>query len=231
MEGSPMNGSKGPTQFFVKNCSLAAIATGESANSLIELRDKLANVAEGCVYYHFWGGRMNPHFVHSQHHNDFAVWAFHRLHDNVLAEKLSIIDPTEFENLQALRQEVLETIESRLDDYENIHCTKREDQFHFIRSTTIVFDSPYSILQPKELPKVIQLLPPSSIFYHFIDARARTPDKVDDFSVWLKTFGNEYSGLIEKIQAIDPYFLSLTQLRDEIGLVAQQFFDEGAGNV
>lgn len=225
-----MNGSNVPAQFFVKNCSLAAIATGESACSLLELRDKLSNLSESCIYYHFWGGRMNPQFVHSQHHNDFAAWAFHRLHDNILAEKLSIIDPTEFENLQALRQEVLETVENRLDDYENVHWTKREDRFHFIRSTIIVFDSAFVISQPKDLPKIIPMLPPSSIFYHFIDARGRTPDKIDDFSVWLKIFGDAYRELIEKILAIDPYFLSLTQLRDELTHVTQQFFDERGNN-
>ena len=112
--------------FFVKNCSLAAIATGEQANSLLELRDKIATVDEGSIYYHFWGGRMNPKFVQIQYHNDFASWVYYRLHDHILAERLSIIDPTEFENLEALRQEVLETIETRLDDYEIILWTKKK---------------------------------------------------------------------------------------------------------
>lgn len=212
--------------FFVKNCTLAAIATGERASSLLELRDKLAIVDLGCIYYHFWGGRMNPQFVHSQHHNDFAVWAYHRLHDNVLAERLSVIDPTEYESLEFLRQDVLETIENRLDDYEIVLWTKKEDQFHFIRSTIIVFESSLTILAPEDLSKIIPQLPPSSIFYHFIDARARTPEKVDDFSGWLKIFGSEYSVLIERIQAIDPFFLSLTELREELTKVIQQYFDE-----
>lgn len=213
-------------QFFVKNCSLAAIATGERASSLLELRDKLAFVDEGCIYYHFWGGRMNPRFVQTQHHNDFASWAYHRLHDHVLAEKLSIIDPTEFESLEDLRQEVLETIEKRLDDYEIILWTNKEDRFYFVRSTIIVFESSQTILDPHKLENVMKRLSPSSIFYHFIDARARTPERMDDFSEWLKSFGNQYDELIEKIQAIDPYFLSLTQLKEELIHVIQKFFKD-----
>lgn len=212
--------------FFVKNCALASIATGERANSLLEFREKLATVDEGCIYYHFWGGRMNPQFIHSQYHNDFSSWAYYRLHDQVLAERLSIIDPTEFNSLEELRQEVLETIDRRLDDYEIVLWTKREDRFHFIRSTIIVFESITTVNRPEDLGKVISTLPPSSIFYHFIDARTRSPEKIDDFSTWLKIFGDQYDLLIQKILAIDPYFLSLTQLREELSQVVQSHFSE-----
>lgn len=211
--------------FFIKNCSLAAIATGERASSILELRDKLAIVDEGCLRYHFWGGRLNPQFTDPQQHNDFANWVYHRLHDHILAEKLSIIDPTEFANLEELRQEVLETIERRLDDYEITFWTRREDRFHFIRSTIIVFESALTIDSPQDLPKAIQKLSPSSIFYHFIDARMRTSEKIDDFSIWLNMCGDQYQTLIAKIQAIDPYFLSLTQLREELAKVFHQYFE------
>jgi Family of unknown function (DUF5752) len=143
----------------------------------------------------------------------------------VLAEKLNIIDPTEFESLDKLRQEVLETVENRLDDYEIVLWTKKEDRFHFIRSTIIVFDSTLTISQPEELPNVIKTLSPSSIFYHFIDAKARTPGRMDDLSMWLKVFGSQYDELIEKIQSIDPFFLSLTDLRDELAKIFQDFFE------
>lgn len=215
--------------FFVKNCSLAAIAIGERAGSLSELRDKLALVDEGCIYYHFWGERMNPQFVHTQHHNGFASWIYHRLHDHVLAERLSVIDPNEFETLEKLRQELLDTIDTRLDDYEVDLWTKKEDRFHFIRSMIIVFENALTISEPKDLPKVFPQLPPSSIFYHFIDARARTSEKVDDFSLWLKIFGNQYDPLIEQIQSIDPYFLSLTELKEELGKVFQYYFQTESG--
>ena len=46
--------------FYVKDCVLAAISTGESAGSLIELRDKLSVVHPGCIYYHFSGRALPP---------------------------------------------------------------------------------------------------------------------------------------------------------------------------
>src|SRR5207253_3241569 len=106
-------------------------------------------VDDGCLYYHFWGGRLNTQLVHSEHHNDLAFWVYHRLHDNVLAERLSIIDPTEYENLDLLRQEIIDKIDRRLDDYEIIMLVPKENQFHFIRSTIVVFDRNYNIEQPE----------------------------------------------------------------------------------
>lgn len=168
---------------------------------------------------------MHPQFVHPQYHNDFASWVYYRLHDHVLAEQLSIIDPTEFADLEGLRQELLEIIEEELDSYEIVLWTKKEDRFHFLYSNIIVFDSSLIIAKPEDLAEGIKKLPPSSIFYHFIDARTRTPEKIDDFSLWLKTFGDQYSKLIENIQGVDPYFLSLTELKDELGHAIQRSFD------
>ena len=47
---------------------------------------------------------------------------------------------------------------------------------------------------------------------------------MDDFSVWLKIFGNQYDDLIEKFQAIDPYFLSLTELGHELTNTIKHYF-------
>ncbi len=214
--------------FFIKNCALAAIATGESAGSLIELHDKLLTTHIGCIYFHFWGGHLHPEFVHPEYLNDFASWAHHCLHDLYLAERLSVIDPTDYENLEALRQKLLDTVEERMDENDMVHWTRKEHQFHFIRSKIIVFETPYRIETPHDLSKIILSLPPSSIFYHFIDARGRTADRRDDFSTWLSSFGGEYNDLIEKISSVDPYFFSLTDLRSNLAKVIEIYFEKKA---
>lgn len=225
-----MNTEVSAQNFIFKDCSLGAIATGLQASSLVELRDKLAYVDEGCLYYHFWGARLNPRFIQPEHHNDFASWVHNRLHDHILAEKLSIIDPTEFNSLEALRQELIEVIENRLDDYEFVLWLRREDRFHFIRSVLIIYDSEIVITKPCELPDAIDKVPPSSIYFHFIDARTRTRERIDDFSLWLSTFGDQYVPLIKKIQAIDPYFASVSSLKEDLGKVIRTYFREEGGS-
>ncbi len=38
----------------------------------------------------------------------------------------------------------------------------------------------------------------------------------DDFTYWLSSFGNEYNVLIGQLSSIDPYFITLMELRDEL---------------
>ena len=210
--------------FYIKNCSIASLSTGELARSLIDLRNKLLTINESCLYFHFWGRRLTPQAIHFVHHNDFASWVFHRLHDSILAEQLSIIDPTEFSNLEELRQKLLEVVEDRIDTYEINFLTKKEDVFHFISSIIIVFDSTYVIRTPNEMPAVLESLPASCIFYHFIDARMRTEEKIDDFSFWLKNVGEDYLPLTKEIEAIDPYFLTLSELKEELVKTTKNYF-------
>lgn len=219
-----MNNKPKPNPFFIKNCALAAIATGESAGSLLELHDKLLTTDIACIYFHFWGSRMHPEFVLTEYHNDFAGWVDDCLHDMYLAERLSVIDPTDYVNLEALRQQLLDTVEQRLDENELIHWTRSERLFHFIRSKIIIFETPYRIHWPEDLANSILALSPSSVFYHFIDARTRTLDGKDDFSTWLSSFGNGYVSLIEKIQSVDPFFLSLTDLRSNLVNIMDDYF-------
>ena len=145
-----------PTPFYCKDCALSAIAIGEKAQNLQELYNKLSSVHPGSVYYHFWGGRLRPHYEIREYHNDYAMWAYHSLRDQTLAERLAVIDPIEFDDLELLRGEVLSTIETRLDEIEQIPWTPKVPYFHFVRSTIVVFDTNYCIAHPRDL---VQILP------------------------------------------------------------------------
>lgn len=212
--------------FLVKNCFLAAIATGERAGSLVELRDKIASTDEGSLYFHFWGGRLHSHFTHPEYHNDFAAWAHDQLHDFILAERLAVIDPTDFLTINMLRRVLVDVIDNRLEELQLIPWTKKEDKFSFIRSQIIIFDTNLVIDKAPDLPNVIAEMASGSIFFHFIDAKSRTTKTSDDFSMWLSSFGNKYQKLIEKLESIDSYYLSLTELRHELYRTTADYFEE-----
>lgn len=213
-----------PEPFILKDCTLAVCATGESANSIKELRDTLEKIHPGSIYYHFWGERLRPSFVHPEYHNDFARWAHFSLNDNVLSERLGIVDPTEFSDNEELRKVLIEIIEERLDEIEYIFWSKKGSRFHFLRSIIIVFDTTLSVSHPSELKGIIPALPPTALYYHFIDARNRTQERTDDFSVWLKSFNGEFEELISKVQHIDPYFLTLTEVRQKLSEILNEQF-------
>ncbi len=202
--------------FEVKDCNLSLIATGEIAESLLELKDLLYRIPAISLYYHFWGGRLRISFVHPEYHNDFARWAHLGLHDEILTERLTIIDPTEYPDYEELRKKVIDVVEERLDEVEYMLWSRKEYKFHFLRSIIIVYDMGITLSVPSDLKGVVPKMPFTSIFYHFIDARRRTPDGSDDFSIWLSGFGESFKDLVQKIKLIDPYFLSLSEIRQKL---------------
>jgi hypothetical protein len=216
--------------FAIKDCALAAISTKKRAQNLRELGDIIRTIHPGSIYYHFWGCLLRPRFDDPEYHNDFAIWAHNGLYDEKLAERLGIIDPTNFSSMEDLRQELVEVIEERLDESELVPWSKADHQFHFLRSQVVVFDTNRRIEQPEELLKIIPSMSISSIFYHFVDARRRSPDNADDLQAWLAAFDN-YVGLREGIAEADTYFSSLNELREELTLVIAGYFETRGLNV
>jgi hypothetical protein len=202
--------------FVLKDCALIALATGEHAQTLRELRDKIRAIGSDSIYYHFWGGLLRPRFDDPEFQNDFAVWSSRSLHDKTLAERLALIDPTDYETLEDLRKELIEVIEDRLEESELLSLATAAGRFYFVRSQIVVFDTGLRVATVDDLTSHIPHMSRGSIFYHFIDARRRTPQRRNDFSMWLTGFGDQYTSLAERICGIDPYFTTLTELRDEL---------------
>jgi len=209
--------------FTLKDCALIAIATGQQAQTLRELRDRLETTQLSCIYYHFWGGLLRPRFDDPEFQNDFAIWARHSIHDKPLAERLALIDPTHFHDLENLRRELIDIIEERLDESELLPWAKASQRFYFVRSQIVVFDTDRRVHEPGELKALIPHLSAGSVFYHFIDARRRTPFGNDDFSEWLLGFKEKYRALVDRIAIIDPYFTTLVDLRQELAGVFEEY--------
>ncbi|MFQ5825162.1 MAG: DUF5752 family protein [bacterium] len=210
--------------FAIKDCALIAIATGKRAQGLRELKDHLQTITPDSIYYHFWGGLLRPRFDDPEYHNDFAIWSRHGLHDKIIAERLSLIDPTDFTTLEDLRQELIEVIEERLDEVEIPPWAKHDDQFEFICSQIVIFDTHQEIKHPREFVQILPRMSVGSIFYHFIDARRRNESGMDDFQNWIRELGDEYTNLCRYINEIDPYFSTLAELRSQITKVFSTFF-------
>jgi hypothetical protein len=182
--------------FAFKDCALAAIATGLRAQNLRELRDHLADIHLGCIYYHFWGGLLRPHFEDPEYNNDFASWARHALHDE------------------------------RIEETEYQIWARPDQQFHFVRAQTVSLDTGRRLVQPAELAAIVPQLSLGSVFYHFIDARRREPQGVDDFRAWLAQFGDAHDSLRTRLAEVDPYFINLADLRTLLTHLFQDYFGE-----
>jgi len=223
-KGESMTGQQN-IPFAVKDCALIAIATGREARTLRELQNQLELVDASSIYYHFWGGLLRPGFEERQYHNDFAEWVRHELNDSVLAERLAVIDPSDYADLEGLRVELLELIGERLDESEVPAWSRRDRQFQLIRSQIVVFDTHVSFERPAQLAEAVKTLSTSSVFYHFIDARRRLADSSDDFRSWLAGLSG-YEELIAQLAHVDPYFVTLTELKDQLAAMFAAYFEE-----
>lgn len=215
------------TSFLIKDCALIAIATGKRAQNLRELKEHLQVVSPDSVYYHFWGGLLRPKFDDPEYHNDLAVWVRHGLHDKILAERLSLIVPTDFETIEDLRQELIEVIEERLDELDYPPWATHENQFEFIRAQIVIFDTHHEVQGPGDFVDMLPHMSVGSIFYHFIDARRRNESGIDDFRNWLRGLEDGYPVLCQHINEIDPYFSTLAQLRRRLTTVFKNYFKKG----
>ena len=215
--------------FALTDCALISVATGEKAHNLRELRDRLYWLTDTRImYYHFWDVLLRPHFVDPEYQNDFAAWAFRELHDQRLAERLSILNPTDYKRMDDLRQQVIETIEDHMDEDDFILQADVRHPFFFMRSQMVVFDTQVRISTPEQLSGAIVAMSLNSIFYHFIDARRRTPSGENDFSAYLRGCGPAHERLADEISAIDPYFNSLAELRDQLISVFERHIERNS---
>jgi hypothetical protein len=210
---TPAEQADTPQPFAVKDCAVASIATGVTAANLAELRESLAQADEGTVYYHFWGGLVRPRFDDPEYHNDFAVWARNALRDQVLAERLGIIDPSNFQELADLRQRVLEVVDQRLEEREQVPTALPGQEFHFVRSQLVVFDTHLRLATPSELLDALPELSLGSVFYHFVDARRRQPYGRSDFAAWLNQWPEVPPLCCQALAKMDPFFSGLRDLR------------------
>ncbi len=216
--------------FEVKDCTIITRMGGVStAVNLRELHERVAVCPVECLFHHFCETLIRPTFDDPEFRNDFAVWSARQLRDRVLAERLGVINPYSLDSFEQLREIVLEIIDERLSELVYIPWVPRGDDFRFMRAVTVVFDCGIELKTPDDLVKHLPNFSHSSIYYHFIEARRRTPDRSDDFSAWLAGFGSGTEKLISALKGIDFYYLTLPELKESLIKVTRQLSMEAGG--
>ncbi len=204
--------------FEVKDCALITRMGGvESAFSIRELRERITVCPPECLFHHFCETAPRPTFDDPEFRNDFSVWAARFLRDRVLAERLGVLNPYSFPDMESLRRAVLDVLDDRHAEVPYLTTVPRGEEFLFMRAVTVVFSAGLVLKEPKHLTKILPQMSLSSIYFHFIEARRRTPTGLDDFSEWFKEFdASETVDMIASLREIDFYYLSLSQLKERM---------------
>jgi len=213
--------------FELMDCALITTATGRRAMNLRELRDRIMEVQESSLYYHFFENLLRPSFDDPEFRNDFALWAKRGLHDTMLAEKLGTVNPLTCCTLDDLRQTLVDVIEDHLAEREYVPWAKPDQEFHFLTSRLVIFDTRKRLRTVEELARAVPLMSTGSIYYHFIEARRRRVLAEDDFTGWLSQWGDGTGDLRRELGMVDYYYWTLLELRDRITQLFAQVLDDG----
>ena len=199
--------------FAFKQHSSIVKATGRHASNLRELREVIASVSDDSIFHHMYQYFLKGHIL--EYTNDFAQWAGENLEERALAEGLSIIDPYDFRDIGALRNELLKTIDDYLEKFPEPREAMPGDEFYFNETISLTFHVGMRAQNLAEFLLAIRYVDMGAIYYHFYEARMRLGGGVDDFSAWVEDVLGK-KDLAERMRSIDLFMHSAEGIRDHI---------------
>jgi small-conductance mechanosensitive channel len=208
--GRPLKKAKEP--FYFMSRTYLKELTGLKAKNLPELVDILKNAPDSVVDYHTHRFLEEHNYLTPEPANDFAVWIDDVLSDEVLGERIASIDTFSFQNLGALKERIVNTIEEYIASRSENRQAMEGREFYFIKSINVVMPTPYVVHDLREFVEALRKLSAGSLYFHIFESRLRSGRGLNDFSIWLKDNLDEVE-LGDEIARLDPYTYTLEGLR------------------
>jgi len=183
--------------------------TGVKAKSLQEFTEAIKVVPNSSLFYHFYLNLFNYHNLPTDYPNSFAHWLA-RNNCEILAEKISVIDPIRYYDLEKLREDLL----SILWECEAEKVKAFLEPFHFIYVHRHVLETGRVAYNLEEFVEGIEKSSIYSLFHHLITCRVDKGSAINDYSEWLINQGYAKKG--EAIESIDVYMLNLYEVKEAI---------------
>jgi uncharacterized protein DUF5752 len=202
-----------PFQFI--GCVEVRQALDHRARDERELLDRLEDVPAGSVFYHTHGYFLRHRPVTTAYGNDFAAWVAGHVRDQVLAERLAVINPFEIASLEDLREELMSTIHDHLLRLSTVPRVEFGDVFHFQQSHIVEVPLGAAVTTLAEFRAGLSEVDASAIYFHMVEARSRLGRRSGDFAEWIRD-ALEMPALAERIERIDAYMTNLERVRARV---------------
>lgn len=194
--------------------------TGRKARDLKSLLKGIEEVSGSVIYHHTHRFLQQHQFLSPEPPNDFAYWVGEILGQHKLAEELASIDTVQFSSIRALRERLAQSIAGHIRQMEEsgrdqFRVSSEDEQFHFIKTVSFVFATPYVAHNLVEFAKILEKITINSIYFHVFEAKLRLEKGVNDFALWVDTSCGD-SELAHKLAGLDPYTYTLEGLRKKI---------------
>jgi hypothetical protein len=201
--------------FLFTGCWELREMVGRSARDEQQLLEAIEEIPLDSLSYHTQSYFLRHKYIAGPYPNDFATWAAIQVRDRVLGEKLGILDPYDFESLEALRSEIVNIIDEHLSQLQIIPRVIYGEPFHFMQSRIIEVPTGLEARSLTEFRKILATVDASAVYYHNFEAILRLGRRMGDFALWIEE-QLDLPELAQKISKVDFYMSSLESIRRRI---------------
>jgi len=221
-----LRSGEGPFSFVA--CLELREFVGVRAEDERQLADLIEEVPLDSIYHHTHAFFLRHKFLAGIYPNDFATWVAVHLRDQVLGERLAMVDPGEFESLEALRDELAAVIDDHLRQLQVVPRVVSGEPFDFVRSRIIEIPTGIEVHTLEEFRQALLEVEISAIYFHVMDARMRLGRGQNDFAAWLER-GLGLKPLAARVRVLNPYSGSLERTRARLLQLCDEALAEGVG--
>ena len=194
---------------------------GRRARDEQELLELIEDIPLDSIYYHTAARFLRHEVLEAAYPNDFAAWAAREVRDQVLGERLGVIDPYDLPNLEGLRQELVTTLDDHLSRITVVPRVIHGEPFYFMRSRLVEIPTGLEARDLVELGECLARVDSSSIYWHTVEARMRRNHPQGEFAHWISDQLGDRA-LAASVARLSPFASSLESMRRElIALVAR----------
>jgi hypothetical protein len=183
-----------------------------------ELRQRIEEVPAGSIFFHTFGYFLRHRVFTTAYGNDFARWAANEIGDHALAERLAVVDPFGFSDLDELREHLVTILQDHLRGHESERRVEFVRGFHFQQSQVVEVPLGVAAQTLGEFRAGLAIVDESAIYLHTVETRARQRH-AESFADWVRE-ALELPELAERFERIDPYLTTIERIRGRLlGLV------------
>ena len=201
---------EGPFRFTA--CLELREFVGRRAEDERQLAELIEEAPLDSIYFHTHGFFLRYKFMAGAYPNDFANWVAQDVRDRALAERLAMVDPASFPNLDALRDELVAVIDDHLRGVPLVPRVVFGEPFDFVQSRIVEVPTGVEVRTLQEFRNALLEVDLSALYFHLVEARMRLGRDRNDFAAWLDR-GLGLTALAAQARSLDPYNGSLERTR------------------
>lgn len=187
---------------------------GRRARDERELMEELEQLPAASVYYHTHSIFLRHPRIAGAYPNDFANWVATQVRDQVLAERLAVVDPYMFGSVEELREELVSIVDSHISALNPVPRVVFGDPLFFVQSHVLEVPTGLEARSLADFRRCLAEVDLSAVYLHTLHARIRGEVAGGDFAHWIgRELGRD--SLAAAIGRINPYLGGLEEIRRE----------------